>query len=74
MRIEQAISHATVICFNVSQIKRCLAQKLNEGMVTFQVAESKDSSESQVKPMNARPQMNIQSEMTDILISRASNE
>ena len=35
VRIEQAISHATVLCFNVSQIKRCLAQKMAEGMVTF---------------------------------------
>ena len=45
VRIEQAISHATVICFNVNQIKRCFAQKLAEGMLTFQVAESKDTAD-----------------------------
>ena len=46
-----AISHATLICFNVSQIKKCFAQKLAEGMLSFQVA---DASDSGLDPMVAK--------------------
>ena len=59
-----------MICFNVSQIKKCFAQKLNEGMVTFQVADS----DEEIRLAASRPRLNnypSEENITSILLSRA---
>ena len=76
MRVEQAISKATVICFNVSQITKCFAQKLNEGMLTFIIAdEGSAATAAQPTAMSrstmTRPAMNAKVTETNILMSKA---